>query len=177
MKYLHEIILKENVHKTLTKKLFDSSDHMLPEVRAKLLEICEAFLDFSKVPREAVDSIILTGSSASYNYSSHSDLDEHIIIEKSKIAAGEFTDSYLQSQKSLWAAKHKISVRGYPVELYFQDKDDVLIAQSQYDLLNDHWIKHPVDMRIAKNKFQEVRIQSDKYSKIVDDLLAANDTV
>ena len=67
------------VHDTLNPKLWDiNSQLMLPEVRQKLIDIVSAFEDYIDVPINIVDAQVC-GSNASYNYTSNSDLDLHVI--------------------------------------------------------------------------------------------------
>ena len=72
--------LKEDfvVHDHLNEKLFSKNNQLLPEVRAKIIQIVDKFEEFSEVPLNILD-IQLVGSNASYNYTDTSDLDVHII--------------------------------------------------------------------------------------------------
>ena len=48
----------------------DNDNQMRPEVLAKLKEIANAFIEYIEIPEDAVLDIVVTGSSASYNYKS-----------------------------------------------------------------------------------------------------------
>lgn len=79
--YLEEDIEK---HETLNDKIFDvETQEMLPEVREKLLEIADNFVE--NVHEDELDlevkDIVLIGSNANYNYTKDSDLDVHIIVK------------------------------------------------------------------------------------------------
>ena len=53
---------------------------MKPEIRERLLDIANQFVEFLDVP-VFVDDIIMTGSLANYNWSNYSDVDLHIIVD------------------------------------------------------------------------------------------------
>ena len=46
-----------------------------PEVKEKLNEIAEAFIEYAEIPKEGIKDIVITGSTANYNYTPYSDLD------------------------------------------------------------------------------------------------------
>lgn len=71
------------VNDTLNPKLFNVDTHrMVPEVRKKLLEISNKFIEDLKDDGIEVDvkDIVLIGSNANYNYTKDSDLDIHLVI-------------------------------------------------------------------------------------------------
>jgi hypothetical protein len=71
------------IHKTLNTKLFDlETDELRDDLKAKLLEIADRFISLSKVPVEAVVDVVATGSNLNYNYSQHSDIDVHVVVNK-----------------------------------------------------------------------------------------------
>jgi hypothetical protein len=172
------------IHKTLNKKLFDlDTDELRDVVKEALLTIADKFISFSKVPCEAITDVIVTGSNMNYNYTHHSDLDVHVVIDKRMLADGGIVDSgtnkyidlYLASQKQLWNSEHgKIRVRSYPVEMYFQDVNDILVAQGQYSLLHDQWVSHPKNLKLDPVINIEIRNQGDKYEAIIDGLIKNN---
>ena len=72
-------------HDTLNDKVWDlNTEDLIPEVKEKLEEIAEAFIEFLEIPTDAVLDNVITGSSASCNYNEFSDLDLHIIVDYDK---------------------------------------------------------------------------------------------
>ena len=64
------------------------------EVREKLLEISDSFIEFIGVDF-FIHDLILTGSLANYNWSEYSDVDLHIIIDYSDIKGNDGSDSFM----------------------------------------------------------------------------------
>ena len=65
---------------------YDSSENskepdLNPEIDKRLIEISENFINFLGVDVD-VEDITMTGSLANYNWSSFSDIDLHVLIEK-----------------------------------------------------------------------------------------------
>ena len=72
-------------HNELNDDLFDGSGSMRPEVRDKIMQVVDVFMDKLKdddIELEPLDVLVL-GSNASYNYTEHSDIDVHIIADTS----------------------------------------------------------------------------------------------
>ena len=58
--------------------LLFSDGELKPEIREKILQIVDAFLEYTQVSINIID-VRLVGSNASYNYNEYSDLDIHIV--------------------------------------------------------------------------------------------------
>ena len=106
-----------------------------PEVREALLRIVARFVATWKVDIPLYD-IVLTGSNASYNWTPYSDLDVHLIVNMEIINPGsrEYVKGLLRTKKTLWNEQHHITVKGYDVELYVQDTEELLVAAGVYSL-------------------------------------------
>ena len=98
-------------HDTLNDKLWTKNEKkstggstyydIKPEVTAKLKEIAQAFMDYADIPKDAVEDIVLTGSSASYNYTPLSDIDLHLIVDYDKLHEDcPIVENYLWSVKA-----------------------------------------------------------------------------
>jgi hypothetical protein len=115
-----------------------------PGIREALLKIAHEFINTWKfdIP---VQSIILTGSNAGYNWTKYSDFDVHVVVAMGQVpvASAEFVKSLLTAKKTIWNSKHHITVKGYDVELYAQDTTEVLVAAGVYDLVNERWAVMP----------------------------------
>lgn len=91
---------------------------MIPEVRNKLLKIAYDFKDYIGVTLDLID-IWLVGSNASYNYTSNSDIDLHLIAN---LDIGEYNPSILQTiyniKKTEYNNDYNINIKNLKVELY-----------------------------------------------------------
>jgi UTP:GlnB (protein PII) uridylyltransferase len=71
-------------HDELNPKFWEN-DQLKEEVREKLLEIADAWIEFAQIPTEAVVDVLFVGGNANYNYTNYSDIDVHILIDKDKM--------------------------------------------------------------------------------------------
>lgn len=144
--YLVELKLTLQYHEELNPKIWKSNDKLDPEVKKALIKFGHAWAEFAKIPKSMIQDIVMTGGNANYNYTSKSDIDVHLIIDRSKLFSDpKFVEEYLQDKKSLWTLTHNIDVYGYPLEPYAQD-DDITYPKNQgvYSLMKDEWVKKPV---------------------------------
>lgn len=147
----HDFFLKLAYHSKLNQKLFDG-DTLRPEVRAKLLQIADAWLAFAKLPADALVDVIATGGNINYNYTEESDIDVHLVMDMSKmpISDPDFMRDYIFDKKNLWAKSHNNRVMGYPVELFAQSSTDRLPNhQGVYSLTDDKWVAHPENLKLT----------------------------
>lgn len=120
-------------------------DSIKRDVRTALLNFAEAWRVFAKIPEDAVVDVILVGGNAGYYYNETSDLDVHLVVDRSRLGLGSLTDEYLRDKKALWTIKHDVRVKGYQVEPYAQDVSEGSPAgQGVYSLQRDQWVKRPV---------------------------------
>ena len=61
-------------HNRLNPGIWGKDEHLLPEVRTKLLEIAEDFQEFLGISDLDVQDITLSGSNAAYSYTPHSEI-------------------------------------------------------------------------------------------------------
>lgn len=142
--------LKESVaqtleyHDSLNPSLWDGSS-LKEDVRDKLIQIAHLWIQFAKIPDDAVEDLLIVGGNANYNYTQYSDIDLHILVDKSKIAdCPKILDEYLKDKKFIWAETHDIKIYGHDVEVYAQDIDEPVPAnQGSYSLLSNSWLKEP----------------------------------
>ena len=140
------------VHDTLNPKIWNTSTmSMLPEVRAKLIDIVSAFEDYIDVPITIVDAQVC-GSNASYNYTNDSDLDLHIIanFEVQDAPEGLLQQLY-NSKKAAFNRETDIKIHGIDVELYVQDIRSQVNSNGIYSICDNNWVKEPKPIRSIKN--------------------------
>ena len=170
--YITELKLQLQYHKELNPKLWD--DFVLkPEVRAKLLQFAEVWREFAKIPKPAVKEVIMLGGNANYNYTDLSDIDVHLVVDKSKIAPNNpLLDDYLQDKKVMWTMAHKITILGYGLEPYAQDESvEYPKDQGVYSLTKNEWIAKPefVGDDMLKNPYLKKKVKF--YMHMIDDMI------
>ena len=141
-----------------------------PEVRPRLLKVAERFLDYIDIDIYVHD-IILIGSLTGYNWSEFSDFDVHILYDFND--AGKNAELYKELfhlKKTVFNAKHDISIKGFEVEVFVQDLNEKETSTGSYSVLSDSWIRYPEkeDFKIDKKKIKE---KSQQWMDIIDGVL------
>ena len=91
-----------------------------------------------------IDDIIITGSIATYNWHSLSDIDLHILLDFAKVDQNTgLVKKYLDSQKALWNKNHDIMINDHEVEIYFQNSEETHEADGIYSVKMGSWVKKP----------------------------------
>jgi hypothetical protein len=170
--YITELKLQLQYHSELNPKLWDDFQ-LKPQVRDKLLQFAEVWREFAKIPKNAVKEVILLGGNANYNYTDMSDLDVHLVVDKSLIAKDNpLLDDYLQDKKQMWTMAHKITILGYGLEPYAQD-ESVQYPKNQgvYSLTNNEWICKPVFIgdEMIKDPYLKKKVKF--YMHMIDDMI------
>ena len=130
------------IHNRLNPELWHDKS-LIPEIREKLIKISAAFYDTLKI-KVAPEDVLLTGSSANYNYTPNSDIDLHILLNFKKINCElDFTKEYFLNKKSLWNNEHEITIKGKDVELYVQDVREPHKSTGIYSIMQNKWIVKP----------------------------------
>ena len=117
---------------------------MKPEIRERLLDIANQFVEFLDVP-VFVDDIIMTGSLVNYNWSNYSDVDLHIIVDFTQFPKEqiELFQKLFTLKKILFNTNHNITIKNFEVELYAQDEKEIHTSSGVYSVLYDEWITKP----------------------------------
>ncbi|AEC53071.1 hypothetical protein SCRM01_125c [Synechococcus phage S-CRM01] len=169
---ISELKLTLQTHDQLNPKLW-KDEKLLPDVWLHLNRIGKAWSAFAKIPHVAIVDVIVIGGNANYNYTDQSDIDLHIIVDKSKIKCEGLLDDFLQSKKELWAKTHNITIKGHPVELYAQDKNDSFKqGQGVYSINSHKWLQKPTKVRIDRND-TTVKAKVKAITKEIDSLIAS----
>lgn len=138
-------------HDTLNQKLWDKKDKdnkteytLKLDVAKKLKEIANAFIKYLEVDKKAIKDVVITGSSASFNYTEHSDLDLHLKVDYDKVHKDcPIVEGYLWALKSAFNKDHDISIYGVPVEVYAESLDSDTVHNGLYSLWQGKWIDEP----------------------------------
>ena len=102
-------------HDRLNHRLWDSSEHLHPQVHAKLMEIAQDFQEFLGVPDLDVKDITISGSNAAYNYTPNSDIDLHLVVDLPEADSSEVYRELFDAKKFQYNAQHNITIGGYDV--------------------------------------------------------------
>ena len=144
---------------------------MKPEVRERLLEIANQFLDSLKIDLVITD-IVLTGSLANYNWSKYSDFDIHIIANYNQFPTSnlELYKELFNLKKVIFNKNHDIKIFGYETELYVEGEDEAHFSSGVYSLLYDEWQHKPEkeDVKIDKKTIER---KAKQWMDIIDGVL------
>ena len=139
------------------------------KLRSQLLRIADAFYKFLGIDAEIKD-VTLTGSNANYNWTKHSDIDLHLIINYYDI-----NDNFLlvrelmQAKKSIWNNTYPIKYKGMNIELYAQDSNEPHTSTGVYSLFNDEWVKKP-EPDVVSIEDAAIDRKADPYKYEIDEL-------
>ena len=141
-------------------------------VRLRLLDIADDFIDTLAVDWVKPKDIVFTGSLANYNWSKYSDIDIHVILDYNKVyKKKEFVEDYFSSKKELWLNEHpKLSIYGFPIELYVEDTNEQSTSSGIYSLNKNEWIKEPVDFEDVKLNAQYIKNYAAKLMTQIDNI-------
>jgi hypothetical protein len=161
-------------HNELNPKFWENNS-IKPEVRSKLLQIADVWTKFANIPSDAVEDLLVVGGNANFNYTPYSDVDLHILVDKSKIAdCPEILDDYLKDKKYIWAQTHDIQLYGHDVEIYAQDISEPTPAdQGSYSLLANSWLKEPHHEQVDLNA-PELQLKIQNYIQKIENLISSN---
>ena len=159
-------------HDELNPRLWNGWQ-LKPEVRDALIKFGKEWGAFAKIPMDTVTDIIMIGGNCNYNYTSKSDIDVHLVLDRNKISTDRaLVDEYLQSKKHLWTITHNVSVYGYPLEPYAQDSHQAhQRGQGVYSLKRDEWIQRPERGEFKWQDDPNLKRKVMYYVKTVDNMI------
>jgi predicted nucleotidyltransferase len=169
-------------HDSLNSSIFDKDQKMTPAVQQAIVLVVEEFLDTIQydITMDDIESVILTGSLANYSYNEWSDVDLHLLVDYSKFDEDKkFVRDYLRSKAVNWNDRHKVTIYGHEIEIYFQDVDEVHHSTGVYDITKDQWFIKPKktdnkdsideNLPLAFNKANYISIEIDKLASKQND--------
>lgn len=114
-----------------------------------------------------IEDVYFVGSNASYNYTDKSDIDIHIIAKINNNQ--DLYDAY----RKLFNHKYSPTIKGYPVQVFIENVDDLSgISKSIYSIYNG-WIKKPIkeEVNIDLEAFKELlEVWENKYKILIKKL-------
>lgn len=155
-------------NQTLNPELWINNT-LKPEVRRKLMQIAEHFVDFLKTPDLKITDITISGSNAGYNYSEYSDIDLHIVA----VVNPEQAELFI-AKKNNYNFVHDIKIHGIDVELYVQDNTQTHHSAGIYSVMRNRWISEPSNTP-PKVTPQEIKSKARNYAGQINQALRSND--
>lgn len=117
-------------------------DRLKSEARGALIRMAEDFIRYIDIPVE-VEDIIITGGNVNYNYTRHSDIDLHLVVDFERIECDREAAELFDTKRLLYRRQYNLSVKGIPVELYVEDRRLPAVSGGSYSLLRGEWINQP----------------------------------
>jgi hypothetical protein len=142
---------------------------MRPEVREKLLETANIFIDFLGVDVIITD-IIMIGSLVNYNWSKFSDIDLHIVDNFNQFPENS-RDLYLEFfdlKKVIFNQRHNIKMFGYDVECFVQREDETTFSSGIYSILYDMWMNEPKKTSKETLDKELIKEKAKQWMRIID---------
>jgi predicted nucleotidyltransferase len=142
---------------------------MRPEVRKKLLETSNIFIDFLGVEILVTD-IIMIGSLVNYNWSKYSDIDLHIVVNFNQFPTNS-QDLYVEFfdlKKVIFNQKHNIKMFGYDVECFVQSESETTFSSGIYSILYDMWVNEPKKLDKTNIDKELIKEKSKQWMRIID---------
>jgi len=167
-----EIIKSFKPKKELNPKIWvkEGNSYVLnSEVREKLLETANIFIDFLDVDVIVTD-IIMIGSIVNYNWSKYSDIDLHIVVNYNQFNQNS-EDLYVEFfdlKKIVFNQKHNISLYGYDVECFVQDEKAEAFSSGVYSILYDMWVNKPKETNLKSIDFELLKEKANQWMRIID---------
>lgn len=170
-----EIIKSFETQKNLNPKIWEKEDNeyiMNPEVRERLLEISNLFIDFLSVDVVITD-IIMIGSLTNYNWSKYSDIDLHIVVNYSQFPenAQDLYREFFDLKKIIFNQRHNITMFGYDVECFVQDETETTFSSGIYSILYDMWVNEPKKESMNKVDTKLLKEKSKQWMRIIDGVI------
>lgn len=154
---------------TLNPKIW-KNNHIIPEVRKTLQNIAGAFEKFLDVPKLKIIDLVITGSIANYTWHDKSDIDLHLIVDIDNVQDKEIMASLFMAKKTLWNLQHDLTIKGFPIELYIQDKNESHVSSGVYSLKDKKWEYMPKKVHPSIDDSYVIR-KADAWKSKIDSLI------
>lgn len=179
--FLIESSYQFEYHEKLNPKVWNEDETLKDVVRNHLLMIADKYYNFLGVsPDYHITDVLFTGSLANYNYTKHSDIDLHLVVDKSPDYCddcGIDLEDVLKTKKDLWSKNHDIHIYKYPVEVYAQLQDEKLHATGVYSVQRNKWLYKPKYLTDISKEVDDyaVNVKSKVLKRQIDKLLQDKD--
>jgi len=148
----------------------DGKSYMMrPDIRERLLEVANLFIDSLGVDLIITD-IIMIGSLVNYNWSKYSDIDLHVVVNFDQFSENS-KDLYLEFfdlKKVVFNQKHNITMFGYDVECFVQKEDETTFSSGIYSILYDMWMNEPKKLGVDNIDKKLLKDKASQWMRIID---------
>jgi len=178
MKDLFEDIMNKEsfeIKDSLHPKFWIIENRLHPQISKRLMEIAQDFLEGLDIEVELRD-LRFTGSLASFNWSTYSDIDLHLVVDFDNVGEDvDFVRDYFNAKNFVWNNKHNITIHNFEVEIYVENEGEPHEALGLYSIMNNAWIKKPereeadVDWKEVEKKANSLMDQIDRVSRLLTD--------
>ena len=178
MKELFEDIMNKEsfeIQDDLHPKFWIVEDVLHPQISKRLITIAQDFLEGLDIEVDLKD-LRFTGSLASFNWSSFSDIDLHLVVDFDTIDEDvDFVRDYFHAKIFVWNNRHNITIHDFEVEIYVENEGESHESLGFYSILNNEWIKKPIreeadiDWTEVEKKANSLMDQIDRISQLLTD--------
>jgi|ETNvirnome_6_100_1030635.scaffolds.fasta_scaffold00437_9 predicted nucleotidyltransferase len=134
------------INDTLEPQIWQNNQ-LVESIKQNLVAIAVDFFDqlgFGENFEGHIEDITFTGSVANFNWTKHSDIDLHLIVDFAKIDENyDLVREYFSAKTSSWNKMHEIKIFGYEVEIYVQDSNETHISSGIYSIMDNEWLVEP----------------------------------
>jgi len=161
-------------HDTLAPRAWHN-ETLRTEVRDRLIEIAQIFVDYLEIPDFEILDIVLAGSMANYNYTRFSDFDLHVVTRYTDLQCDDLAEAFYRAKKTIWNNEHDINIGAHEVEVYVEDVEQAPVSGGIYSILKNEWLEKPtyekpaVDSGSVTSKVHDLAVQIDRAIATADD--------
>lgn len=158
--------------------VFWKGSSLRSDVRAALMKFATAFAEYVDLPEEAIRDVLMLGGNAGYNYTSHSDIDVHLVVDPKYVpdCDPELMEDYYGDKKMLWVLTHDVKVYGAEVEPYVEQPGKKRRkSQGVYSILKNKWIQKP--QKAGDVDEGEVEKKAANFKRRIDSLIRSDNNV
>jgi len=141
------ISLEEYTNQDELNPAIFSGEIIVQEARVIFLKMAESFYRELNI-EVPIKDIILTGSSANFNWTQYSDIDVHLLLDFTGFKELDSWREYFTFKKNEFNNQFKLSYKGFPIEMYVQDLNEPHFSSGIYSLITNKWIDKPIYNKI-----------------------------
>lgn len=150
--------------------MFWKGDTLKGVIKTALMKFANAFAEYVELDNRAIKDVLMLGGNAGYNYTQHSDIDVHIVVDPKYVPGcdPELLDDYYMDKKTLWELTHDVKIYGVPAEPYIEQPGiKRKKAQGVYSLMKNKWVQKPqkfegeLDERELEKKVNNIKRKLD----------------
>jgi len=117
--------------------------NMIPEVRSRLIDIAQLFVDYLEMPDFDIEDVRLTGSMCNFNWTKYSDFDLHVVTDYKSLQCDDVAEALYKAKKTIWNDHHDITINGHDVELYIEDSARPPHSAGMFSIIDNKWLDRP----------------------------------